>query len=168
MKNLLLISSALLFVLSCSQESGKRNQNCCLANDDSLKIVKEIFAVSDNWAFANINMDAEKAAEFWDSSSNFLFVENGEQILNWDSLFYGIKNWYSQPLDSIELRWEERKVIPLTHEAATLFCKFYFRARFKTGELYHSRAFITALFVKKDGKWKLMQGHESYKVLGKE
>ncbi len=63
------------------------------------------------------------------------------------------------------VEWEKRDVLPLSHKTAVLFSRFYFCAKFKNGSVYQARSYITALFVNLDGKWKIRQGHESYRVL---
>ena len=101
----------LLITLSCQQEVNKSTQNCCLSSEDSLRIIKEIIAVTDTFVEASNNMDADKAAEFYDSSSDFKFAENGEQYTNWDSHYDMLKDWYSQPLESVEFTWDDINVI---------------------------------------------------------
>lgn len=97
-----------------------------------------------------------------------MLAENGIQYASWDSLYSGVKAWYSQPIESIEFNIEERNILPLTPEAAHLFCKMNFRANFSSGEIYQASGFLTLLSIKKNGKWKMLRGHESVIILGNE
>ncbi|MEN8251951.1 MAG: hypothetical protein ABFS32_23725 [Bacteroidota bacterium] len=128
MKNIgyLFFSMGFLLAISCQQEGNNSIQNCCLSSADSLSIINEIIVATNNYAIANINMDFDKAANFYDSSSDFKLAENGEEYANWDSLYLTIKNAF-QPLDSVNCIWGERNVIPLKPDAATLYSGLSFR-----------------------------------------
>lgn len=167
MKTRLLFLLLLLIGFSCQRVTNKNVQNCCISKDDSLSIVKEIIETTDAYAEANNNIDASKCGEFYDSSPDFWFAETGSEYPNWDTLYLGIKNWYSQPLDTVKMIWEERNIRPLNRTAATLYSKFSFMAKFKAGTVYKSSASLTGLLTKKDGKWKMTQGYCAIKVLTK-
>ena len=162
----LIALSAMLFLLSSCQKTDRANDMWYLTGIDSTTVVKEVLAATDAWAEANIKMDADKSADFFDSSSLMMFAENGAQYANWDSLRSAIRAWYAQPLDSVECKWQERSVLPLSQKAADLFGRLYFRAQFKSGASYESKSFQTWLLIKQDGKWKILRGHESYKQSG--
>jgi hypothetical protein len=161
----LLFCMILLVAFSCQKETKKSIQNCCLRRDDSLSILKEITATTDAYAVANNNLDAEKCAEFWDSSSDLLFAETGIEYTSWDSIYIYIKKWYSQPLDSVQFIYEERKINPLNLNAATLYFKAFFRAKFKSGLVYKSRVNAAVVLIKKNDKWKTTIGYWSIKGL---
>ena len=122
-------------------------------------------STTDSYAEANNKIDAKKCAELWDSSSDFVFNETGKEYANWDSLYVDIKNWYSQPLDSVQLIWKERNIKPLNHNAATLYSKFIFKAKYKSGLVYKSTASLTGILLKKDGRWKMTQGYNAIKII---
>ena len=157
-----------LFAISCKHEVSKSIQNCCLSSEDSISIINEVFEATDMYAAGHANLDAKKVAEVYDSSPDFKLVYNGDLVPNWDTVYSFTKDWYSLTLDSVKFLWEERSVIPLTRDKATLFGGFYFRANFKSGELYQARGFMTGLFIKTDGEWKLLEGHESVKDIENE
>ena len=161
---ILLIVSALPLIFASCQKAERAAETWYLTGADSTSVVKEVLAAGDAWADANVKMDADKSADFFDSSKQMMFAENGFQYANWDSLHAGIKTWYAQPLDSVECRWEERSVLPLSQRAAHVFGRLYFRAKFKSGAVYQSMGIQTWLWIKEDGRWKIMRGHESYKL----
>jgi hypothetical protein len=137
---------------------------CCLSREDSLAIINEIIETTDAYSEANNKIDVDKCAEFWDSSSDLLFAETGKEYTNWDSIYNDIKKWYSQPLDSVKFTWEERKINPLNRNAATLYSKALFRAKFKSGLIYESKVNIGILLTKKNDKWKTTIGYWAIKV----
>ena len=161
MKNALFLSYLLIFIFasSCNYESEVIPMDCCLSSEDSLLIVNEIIETTDAYAMANNRMDAEECAEFWDSSSDFVFAETGVEYPNWDSLYNDIKRWYSQPLDSVQLHWIERSIIPLNQNAAKLYGKISFKARYESGEIFESRATVGVLLERKNEKWKTTIGY---------
>jgi len=165
---IILIVSALLLTFPSCQKAERATETWHLTGADSSIVVKEVLAAGDAWAEANIKMDADKSAGFFDSSQQMMVAENGFQYANWDSLHAFIKAWYAQPLDSVECRWEERSVLPLSQKAAHVFGRLYFRAKFKSGAVYQSRPIETWLWIKQDGSWKIMCDHESYKLPGSE
>jgi hypothetical protein len=167
MKIKLFILVLLLGCVSCQHQADKTTRDCCISSSDSLSIVKEIIEATDAYAEANNDIDASKCGEFYDSSPDFWFAETGSEYPNWDTLYLGIQNWYSQPLDTVKMIWEERNIRPLTRTAATLYSKFSFMARFKSGTVYKSSGSLTGLMTKKDGKWKMTQGYCAIKVLTK-
>jgi hypothetical protein len=65
--NLLFVLNLIFFAFSCQQETDQDMPSCCLTSEDSLSIIKEIIAVTDDWVEANINMDAEKFIKQEDS-----------------------------------------------------------------------------------------------------
>ena len=161
MKTRLFFLVLLCVCFSCQREANKTIQTCCLSSDDSLLIIDELISVTDIYAESNIKMDIEKAAKFYDSSSDFKCVENGVEYANWDSLYSSVKNFFTQPLESVECVWGERSIIPLKPDAATIYGGLSFIAKFKSGEVYQSKGFLTGLFIKKDEGWKLTQSHFS-------
>jgi hypothetical protein len=156
--------SGLIALLGCSSQK-ESNELWYLTGPDSSAVVAEVIAAIDAWGQANVAANADMAAEFWDSSPQMRFAENGDEYADWTALRSLIREWYSQPIDSIQLTWEKREVLPLSRQTASLYGRLYFRVRFSSGEIYQARSYLTGLFILADGTWKLRQGHESYKVL---
>ncbi|MCX6253858.1 MAG: hypothetical protein NTV31_05200 [Bacteroidia bacterium] len=161
----LLFLMGFIFASSCNYETRKSTQNCCLSSKDSLSIINEIIETTDAYAEANNKIDADRCADFWDSSSDLMFAETGVEYTNWDSLYNDIKKWYSQPLDSVQFIWEERNINPLNHNTAMLYSKAFFRAKFKSGIIYKSKVNLAVLLTKKNEQWKTTIGYWSIKVL---
>ena len=164
MKTKLFLLFLLLVAFSCQRQSDKTIQTCCLSSNDSLLIVNELISITDAYAESNNNIDIDKCAKFYDSSSDFKCAENGVEYANWDSIYSAIKGFFTQPLESVECVWGERSIIPLKPDAATIYGGLSFTAKFKSGEVFLSKGVLSGLFFKKDDGWKLTQSHFSTKA----
>jgi ketosteroid isomerase-like protein len=160
---LMIISSQLMIFTSC-KKTGVPNQTWHLTGADSVTIVNEVLAATDAFAAASRKMDADEEIQFWDSSQQMMFAENGKQLANRDSIYSSMKGWYTPALDSVEFKWEVRNILPISQKVAHLFGRFYFRAKFKSGEIIVVRPYDTWLLIKKDNSWKIIHGHESYNI----
>jgi len=163
MKTKLFLLFLLLVAFSCQRQSDKTIQTCCLSSNDSLLIVNELISITDVYAESNSKMDIDKCANFYDSSSDFKCAENGVEYENWDSIYFAIKKFFTQSLESVECVWGERSIIPLTPDAATLYGGISFTAKFKSGQVFLSKGILSGLFLKKEDGWKLTQSHFSTK-----
>lgn len=159
------IVSALLLTFASCQKAEKVSHTWYLTGPDSASVVKEILAATDAFADASRKMDADKEIQLWDSSPQMMFAENGMQYANRDSIYSAMKGWYKQS-DAVELRWEERNILPLSPRAAHLFGRFYIRLKLKSDAIVEATVIDTWLLVKQDDNWKIMRGHESYKLEG--
>jgi len=161
--NVIILFSLLMISTSC-HKTQETTQNWYLTGTDSAKIVDEVLAATNAFAKASINMDADEEIRFWDSSPLMMFAENGMQFANRDSIFTSMKGWYSKS-DSVNFIWEERNILPITKRVADLFGSFYFQAKLKSGGVVKVRAYDTWLLVKEVDGWKILRGHESYKIV---
>lgn len=123
-------------------------------------IVKEIMDLTDTWARNNINMDADKVIKFWDVSPDLRFAENGIFFANLDSMYAFLKGFYTNTTN-MEVEWKERFVLPIRNDVACMSGIFRFKATFKSGDVFEGQTAFTALFIKKEGKWAVINGHES-------
>lgn len=160
---LMIICSQLVIFTSC-KETSVPVQTWHLTGADSAMIVNEVLVATDVFAAASRKMDADEEIQFWDSSQQMMFAENGRQFANRDSIYASMKGWYTPALDSVEFKWEERNILPISQKVAHLFGRFYFRAKFKSGETIVVRPYDTWLLIKKDNSWKIIRGHESYNI----
>jgi hypothetical protein len=156
MKKLLLLSIVVIFS-TCTTKTLPD-----LTDQEKQTITNSIMDLTTNWAIANNNMNADKAIEFWDSSSELMYAENGKFFPNRDTIYSFIKSFY-QSAKSIEIKWEQRVVIPLSINAASMSGYFHVKAVFKSGDTFEANSMFTGVFVKKNTKWVLIHGHESYK-----
>jgi len=162
MKTRILLSVILITMISCQREANKNMQNCSVNKDDSIRIVQEIIKTSDVWAEANINMNPDKAVEFWSSSPDLKYAENGAFFANKDSIHSVLRNYYKQT-KSMDVEWLHRTVLPLTNKLAAMSGSFHFKLQFISGEIFEDTTAFTSLFIKKNDNWALIQGHESFK-----
>ena len=156
------VSFVLVTFVSC-QETEKGDATWYLTGTDSTNVIKEVSAAVDALADSYAKMDPDKSAQFWERSPEMMYAENGEKYANWDSIFSAIKGIYSKPVESVEVRFESRDILPLSRASAHVFLRFDFRVKFKPDRLFHTKGFLTALLVKKGATWKIMSGHESWK-----
>jgi hypothetical protein len=91
-----------------------------------------------------------------------MFAENGEFFPNRDSIYSFLKSFY-QSTTSMDLQWKQRVVVPLSLNSASMAGYFHAIAKFKEGDPFEINSMFTGTFVRKDNKWVLIQGQESYK-----
>jgi len=154
-------------VFACQQKNvqvavntGNYSDDLSLAMKDS--VTKDIMELTTTWANAHVNMDADKAIELWDNSPDLMFAENGVFFPNRDSIYTYLKSFY-QSTASMNVEWKQRVVVPLSLNAATMSGIFHFKATFKTGEIFEGKSMFTGVFVRKNSRWALLHGHESFK-----
>lgn len=168
MKNLIpILLIAFVAFTACQPKNAQVTVNTGTYSDDlSLavkdSVTKDIMELTTNWVNANINMDAGKAIELWDNSPDLMFAENGVFFLNRDSIYSYITGFY-QSTTSMNAEWKQRVVVPLSLNAASMSGYFYFKATFKSGEIFEGTVMFTGVFVRKNNKWALIHGHESLK-----
>jgi hypothetical protein len=159
----------LLFILgifsSCTNENQKTGNS---ANDlptaTKIKIAKEIMDLTDQYA-ANLNkMDFERAVEMYDASSELMFAENGAFFANRDSLYHYMINYESSE-KSFDFQWDQRIVVPVFFDAASLAGSYSLKITLKTGDVFLDRKTFTGVFVRKNSKWVLIHGQESSEVM---
>ena len=153
-----------IFAFSC-KKSENVDEQWYLSGADSLIIVNEIILLTDNWAKSNSNMNTNEATQFWDSSPQMIFIENAEKFANRDSVYSVLKSWFIPTLESFDVKWNHRDILPLSKNTAHFFGNFSFHAKYNSGEILNGNSFFTGLLLKKNNKWKMYRGHESYKML---
>lgn len=126
------------------------------------KIEHEIIELTDKWIEDNRQMSAEKAINYWSTSPQMRFVENGHQFTNRQHVFETLSNYYSRTT-SMDIKWLNREVIPLCSDAALLTGVFQFKLTFKNDEVFEGINAFTGVYLLENDKWALIQGHESTK-----
>ena len=148
---------------SCTSNKQKAgNYSDDLSPESKSTITSEIMDLTTIWANAHISMDADKAIELWDSTDDLMFAENGVFFANRDSIYSYLKGFYLST-KSMDVQWQKRVVIPLSQNAATMSGYFHFKAIFKDESSFEGNSMFTGVFVKKNIKWVLIHGHESFK-----
>ena len=155
----------LIFLFSCQTKIGNNDIESTLTSSDSTNIIDGVITATELFAEANNNLDGKKVTEFWQSSPNFKFIEKPNIYQNWDTIYKYTMEFYDMPIDSINLEWKEREIIPLTKEFAYFYGKYELFIRFTPGEIMHGIPFYTALMVKENDQWKVLQGHESFVLI---
>lgn len=158
---------ALLSLASC-QKSEKVTEAWHLAGVDSTKVIREVSDAIDAWTDSYAKMEPDRVAQFWDSSPRMVYAENGAKYANWDSIHSAIKGIYARQVESTEVKFESKAILPLSHSSAHVFMPFDFRVKFKTARVYETRGYLTALLVKEAGSWRILAGHESWKPVANE
>lgn len=153
---ILILLIALFGVFSC------RNQSKMLTQEEKDAIKSEIMTISDQWITDNNNMDADAAIHFWSTSPELRFAENGDFFANRDSIHSTLKNFYANT-ESMDVKWLNRDIRPLTSSIALMSGEFQFNLRFKDGSSWQGTNAFTGVFINEINKWSLIQGHESVK-----
>jgi hypothetical protein len=156
MKNPFLLFATALVITACTKP-----QPVGLTDTDKEQIRIEILELTTQWAMDNSKMDAAAASEFWADSPEMCHAENGIFFTNPDTVYGYLNNFYSNT-DSMHVVWTERIISPLTNDIALMKGFFHFRAVFKSGDMFEGEPAFTGVFVRKEGKWALLQGHESF------
>lgn len=154
---LLFATILLIGVFSCTNQN-----NVPLTQEEKKEITSEIMAVSNQWIADNNNMDADAAIQFWSTSPELRFAENGEFFANRDSIHSTLKNFYANT-ESMNVKWLNRQVQSLNNSTALMSGKFQFNLEFKDGSSWQGTNAFTGVFIKENEKWSLIQGHESVK-----
>lgn len=160
----ILLSCSIFCLQSCNTETKNTGTfSDDLSASEKEQITSEILALTDDWANAHCQMNADKASELWDNSSDLMFAENGEFFASWKAIHDYLVSFYSSTT-SMNVKWEQRVVIPLSLNSASIAGHFHAYAVFKTGETFDIHSMFTGVFVKKNNKWVLIQGQESFKL----
>ncbi|KJF45586.1 nuclear transport factor 2 family protein [Draconibacterium sediminis] len=164
MKNLRIISilSFILFVTACNSPQVKTDDGT-LNDQEKETIIAEVMAVSSKWIDDNNAMDPDRAIEFWSTSDDLRFAEFGDFFANRDSIHSTLKNYYASSR-SMDVKWLSRDVRPLAKKIALLSGKFKFKLEFQNDTVFEGINAFTATMIKEEGKWSLIQGHESTKM----
>lgn len=164
-----ILVSSLIIVMSIFSFSCKQSENpdehWYLSGADSLITANEIVLLTDNWAESNSSRNANEAIQFWDSSPQMIFIENAEKLANRDSVYSLLKSWYIPGLESFNVKWNHRDILPLSKNTAHFWGNFSFHAKYKSGEKLNGNSFFTGLLLKRNNKWTMYRSHESYKIL---
>lgn len=159
-----IVLTFLMFVFASCQNHAPVSNNFSDDTPPSSKslIINEILELTKNWADAHNSMNPDKAIELWDSSKDLMFAENGEFFPDRDSIYNYLKEFYKTTI-SMNVEWKDRIVIPLSQNSASMSGNFNAHAVFKAGEVFDINSKFTGVFVRKNGKWVLIHGHESFK-----
>jgi hypothetical protein len=159
----ILLAIVVTFAVSCSSaELNTGNYSDDLSSETKTAITNEIMILTTDWVNAHNSMNADKATELWDSSSDLMFAENGEFFANRDSINVFLKKFY-QTTTSMDVVWKQRVVIPLSENSACMSGYFHAKAKFKSGDSFDINSMFTGVFVRKEKRWVLIHGHESFK-----
>lgn len=157
------LTFSMLFFSSCQKFKTTSNSfSDDLSDETKTKVTSEILELTQNWANAHNSMNADKAIELWDSSNDLMFAENGEFFPDRDSIYNYLKEFY-KTTTSMNVEWKHRAVIPLSNNSASMSGNFKAHAVFKSGDVFNVDSKFTGVFVRKNGNWVLIHGHESFK-----
>ncbi|MDX8338869.1 nuclear transport factor 2 family protein [Draconibacterium sp. IB214405] len=158
MKTISILLTAGLFMLAACTSTTEK----ALTQSERENIIAEVMAVSSKWIDDNNAMDPDRAIQFWSTSPDLKFAEFGEFFPNRDSIHSTLHSYYDYAR-SMDVKWLARDVRPLDKNVALLSGKFQFNLVFENDEVAEGINAFTGTFLKEDGKWRLIQGHESTK-----
>lgn len=157
------LTFSMIIISSCQNSiPSSNNFSDDLSSVAKQQITSEILELTQNWTNAHNSMNADKAIELWDSSNDLMFAENGEFFPGRDSIYNYLKEFY-KTTKSMNVEWKNRAVIPLSQNSAAMSGNFKAHAIFKSGDVFDIDSKFTGVFVRKNGNWVLIHGHESFK-----
>lgn len=158
-----MLSALFLALLSCNTNSKSDIAENSLTESDSTLIVNKIMEATDMFANANNKLDTEGILNFWHyNNPDFIIFENTTIHPTGEELEKGVIEFYAAGIDSTNLNWTKREVLPLSKEFAHLIGEYNFYLKLKSGEVMNYHVFYSALFKEIDGEWKALRVHESY------
>ncbi len=146
-----------VFVAAACRESAEVQTQESKAE---VNVVDAILDRTTQWAEANRRRDAAAVLDMFINSDELRHAENGVIFSSYEALAEFVKDWYDAT-EEMDMVWEQRAVVPLSADAATLTGIFRYEARQKSGEVWAGRNVFTGVFVRRAGRWKLIHGHES-------
>ena len=123
-------------------------------------VIDAIMDRTSEWSEANRKRDSGAVLALFDESVEMRHVENGVIFDSYKAVGDFIKGWYETTKD-MKHTWEERRVLPLSLEVATMTGIFSYEAQQESGKFFQGRNVFTGVFVKRGSEWRLINGHES-------
>jgi ketosteroid isomerase-like protein len=123
-------------------------------------VVDAVLQRTDQWAEAARRRDAAGVLDLFINSDELRHAENGVIFPSYEALAEFVKGWFDGT-EEMELVWEQREVVPLSADAATMTGMFRYEARQESGEVWAGRNVFTGVFVRRGASWALIHGHES-------
>ena len=158
---LLLIS--LSVTLLCCWGGFSEDRSCTLTKSDSLKIIQEIFEITNIFAKSNNELDVKSMVKCWHfENPDFIGVEN-TLFVNSEGLYERLANFYKTRVDSTNITWMKRDIIPLSSVSAHLYGEYELYIKGKDGQEKNTYVYYSALFTKIEGIWGVLRIQESYK-----
>ena len=151
------IAAVLLVATSlCSQAAALE----ALGTDGRTAIVSEVLDRTSAWGEACRRRDAAAVLDLFLDSAELRHVDNGVIFDSHAALAEFVNGWFDTTVE-MGFSWQERDVVPLAADAATMTGVFRYEAKQASGEVWTGRNVFTGVFVKRAGQWKLLHGHES-------
>jgi uncharacterized protein (TIGR02246 family) len=124
------------------------------------EVIQAIMDRTSAWVDAHLRLDAEGVMDIFENSADLKHAENGMIFPSFDAIAELVDRW-SETASAMEYVWQERHVLPLAPDAAVLTSTFSYRTTFKSGEVKSGHAAFTGVFVRRNGVWRIVHGHES-------
>jgi hypothetical protein len=131
-----------------------------MAEEESYFIRNEIIHITDIWAEHNKAMNAQGCSELWLDSPELRHAENGEFFRSFGAILKFLEQTFEKS-EAMFFEWRKREVQPLTKDIALFSGRFKFHLNFNDNGIWKGDMAMTATFVKRNGNWKIINGHES-------
>lgn len=143
---------------SCSTSTGDR----VISEAESKRIEKEIIEATDAFALAHDRIDVKAIQDFWHyDDPRWVAVENNVMVPA-EYLKDMISDFYSERVDSVNMNWVTRDILPLTPVKAHLYGEFNLYMKYRSGDETRLYIHISALMKDMNGSWGAIRVHESY------
>ena len=117
-------------------------------------VVQALLARTSEWMEATCRLDADAVLELFDDSDDFQLAEYG-MVLTRATIGDFVRGAF-ETIAQREVHWEERRVVPLAPDAASMTGTIRFMATPKSGEVATGRVALLGVFVKRGEAWKLL------------
>jgi len=149
--------AATVLVTACCQEGSEvQSQESAVAAD----VEEAVMQRTSRWAEAARSLDAAGVLDMFANSHELRHAENGVIFPSYEALAEFIEDWFAST-EAMDFVWEQREVVPLSADAATMTGIFRYEARQESGEVWAGRNVFTGVFVRRGGRWVVIHGHES-------
>lgn len=168
----ILTGITVLLGFACKNNLTSNNPACVLSKLDSLIVINKVLKITDEFADANNKSDYDKLINCWAyNHPDFIAIENLDFIQP-DGIYERVKKFYtSTDLDTTNLKWVRREIIPLSRTSAHIYGEYEISFKYKSSDdkkpYDEGKYFVnySALFSEIDGVWKVLRFHESYKQI---
>ena len=150
MKNrILILLTATCLIISCNSNP---------TNDDyKVRITNELETFMDSYAIMLRNREMDKIANLYYNGDIIISGNGMNRVVSFDSLK---AKYLRQSRDTINFKWENIRIDPLTKDKAMITSIFYWNSNDQSDTLKFS---YTGMFIKTVKGWKIKHEHESYK-----
>ena len=151
-KTLICVVTLSLLTVGCVQNEPEQ-----LSKEKEAAIADSIQILAENANAAWENLDAESYMNYFSNDANFVY---GGSILSRDELENLVEK-YMAGLQEANITMVDSKVNVFDSDAAVISFRYNQSMVRSTGDTTQTTAFISAIAIRENGKWKIAHAHET-------